>query len=351
MSNLGKSILVTALTNEALIEIARKPAIKTILNQKKIFKTNLTGDEEVEIKGIQEARDNFSPIKGNVVLSTFYITSRMLFKSCGQKFDYVIIDEASQGFLSIFMMSTILGEKSIWIGDPFQLTPIVKVNEDKIIQKGYGAYVNGLETICYNLPIKSFRLTETYRLSSRGANYTGIFYENSIISKVENFNINSIEHLSYEFRRYFHNDGGPTMIKTEMEIGSKTLTDKNMTFIKKLTKEICENKSLHVAILCKFKETVKSIQKNFIDDKILTDKVKIETVDRIQGLTTDITIFIIPDALTGLSLKKGFFNVATSRAKIATIIINPKTLNESISMSPEVKKYIRTLENDNCFSI
>lgn len=45
----GHSVLITALTNRALMEIAEKPSVESLLNEHKIYKTNITIDEMREI--------------------------------------------------------------------------------------------------------------------------------------------------------------------------------------------------------------------------------------------------------------------------------------------------------------
>jgi SpoVK/Ycf46/Vps4 family AAA+-type ATPase len=45
----GHSVLVTALTNRALMEIAEKPAVESLLEEHKIFKTNISMDEIREL--------------------------------------------------------------------------------------------------------------------------------------------------------------------------------------------------------------------------------------------------------------------------------------------------------------
>ena len=77
----------------------------------------------------------------------------------------------------------------------------------------------------------------------------------------------------------------------------------------------------------------------------------IETVSRIQGLTTDICIYLVPNTAYHRSLENRLFNVATSRAKRHTIIITDKNiLNRSLSDN-EVKQYLQQLDNDFSFYI
>jgi superfamily I DNA and/or RNA helicase len=71
--------------------------------------------------------------------------------------------------------------------------------------------------------------------------------------------------------------------------------------------------------------TVKALQKTMADNY---KHLLVETVDRIQGLTTDITIFIIPNTSLTYLLEPRLFNVATSRVKRHTIIIADKSIVE-----------------------
>ena len=49
-----------------------------------------------------------------------------------------------------------------------------------------------------------------------------------------------------------------------------------------------------IAVLCKFKDSIRALQKAFVlglSVKELPDNIKIETVDRVQGLTIDYCFF------------------------------------------------------------
>ena len=70
----GTSVLVTALTNRALIEVARKDALAEYCKEGRVHKTNLSVDEFKEAPGILPINE-IQPIVGHLVLSTFYITN------------------------------------------------------------------------------------------------------------------------------------------------------------------------------------------------------------------------------------------------------------------------------------
>lgn len=65
----------------------------------------------------------------------------------------------------------------------------------------------------------------------------------------------------------------------------------------------------------------------------------IETIDRIQGMTCDISIIVLESSV-GFALQKNRFNVATSRAKRGTIIIARKDFTLRQSMDAKVKSFI-----------
>jgi rRNA-processing protein FCF1 len=76
----------------------------------------------------------------------------------------------------------------------------------------------------------------------------------------------------------------------------------------------------------------------------------IETVARIQGLTTDVAIFVIPNAGYNYSLERRLFNVATSRAKRHTIIIVDKNIISSYpDLNEDVKIYLQKLNIEYSF--
>ena len=77
----------------------------------------------------------------------------------------------------------------------------------------------------------------------------------------------------------------------------------------------------------------------------MPDNIRIETVDRVQGLTVDYCIFFIPNASLRYSLENELFNVATSRAKFNTIIVADNSILKE-SMSEEVRKYLLKAQED-----
>lgn len=332
-----KSVLVTALTNEALKVIASKEDLQPYLESGKISKTSLTIDEQHELPNLVANEGNVcNASPGYLTLATFYISSGWA-KDMHETtpFDYVVVDEASQALLPMIAASKKMGNKVVWIGDQKQLAPVVKTNEDKINKFGWSPIVKGFDTLCNNIIMPTFMLSDTFRLTKRGADFTGIFYNNELnsVSEIDEVNT-SLQELNRQ--------GGPSLLDLRLKVGDKK-PENALHAVYNLTERILmECPEAKIAILSKFKETVKELQKTFITRlrcEEIPDNLKIETVDRIQGLTVDYTIFFIPNASVSYSLESELFNVATSRASRCTIIVADKMILKNF-MSDEVRRFL-----------
>ena len=338
----NKSVLVTALTNQALMELVKKDDITPYLSQGRVSKTSITIDERHEVPQLESIKENkCNATKGYLTLATFYISSGWAVETVEQPFDYVIMDEASQALLPMIAATLKLGKKIVWVGDQNQLAPIVLTNEDIINNNNWSSILKGFNTICNCKINKSYMLVDSFRLTQRGAQSTGIFYDNNLnsVSKYQTIPSNI---------SILHKDGGPILIDIPLIVGNK-MPANAITYIINLVGQLrAENKDAEIAILAKFKDTVRQIQKSFILNSTtpeIPDKIKIETVDRVQGLTVDYCIFLIPNASVRYSLDKALFNVATSRARYNTIIIADKSIYKE-NMSEEVRRYLLKAQED-----
>ena len=96
----NNSVLVTALTNQALIELAKKNDLREFIENGKVSKTSLTVDELRELPTLQRIKDNkCNATNGNLTLATFYVASGWALDITDIPFDYIIMDEASQALL------------------------------------------------------------------------------------------------------------------------------------------------------------------------------------------------------------------------------------------------------------
>ena len=342
----GKSVLVTALTNRALIEIATKPAVDDLLNNGKVLKSNLTIDEQCEEPRLSPLKQ-LMPIKDNLVMATYYIVSGFATDSTGeQAFDVVIMDEASQALMPMFAAASKIGHRNLWVGDIAQLGPVVTLNEDRVASNGFNDYVNGLMTMSNKRQFPSYQLIRTYRLPQRNADYTSMFYRGTLVS-AKNDNVLGLSSLN----RILHYNGGPTLVLTDMNVSDATpqFAIDMATFI--VYSILHEKPSTEVSVLTCLRKTTRALQKAVALRMGLGNKVLIETIARVQGLTTDITIFFIPNTSLIRSLEPRLFNVATSRAKSHTIIIADKNILNFAGMNRNVRNFLERLNQESCIYI
>lgn len=337
-----KSVLVTALTNQALIELVKKKDLKDFLEVQRISKTSLTVDERKEVPKLQpNAKNLCNAAPGYLSLATFYLSSAWAKDATDIPFDYVIMDEASQALYPMIAASMKLGRKVIWIGDQNQLPPIVITGEDVINRYDWGAIVKGFNTLCTNFSYPSFMLKETFRLTGRGAACTGIFYNNDLNS------VSEVQVVSSTIK-CMNKNGGPTFWGMDLEPGNKIPNVAIHSIIDLVVKILAEDPETKVAVLSKFRATVRQLQKQFIlqsKKNEIPENLKIETVDRVQGLTVNYCIFFIPNASLKYSLEKELFNVATSRAQYCTVIVADKSLLGK-DMEDVVRKYLLKSQDD-----
>ena len=184
----NKSVLVTAMTNRALIELAEKDSLKEFMLKKRIMKTSVSSDELTEYKNLVPIDSKkIACVPGSLTLSTFYNSSGWA-KQCYMErpFDYVIMDEASQALFGMIAACKNLGQKVIWIGDQNQMQPIVLLSEETLTRNDFTMLANGFVTLCENFNYKSYILTETHRLLNKSAALTSLFYHTPLKS-VANF--------------------------------------------------------------------------------------------------------------------------------------------------------------------
>lgn len=334
--NEGKSVLVTALTNRALMEVAEKQSLKTHLKCGRISKTSLTATEKNEIKDLCDCKDIYPNIS-QLILATFYKSSGYASRR-NPMFDVVIMDEASQAFTSTFVATCLMGRNLLWVGDTRQLSPIVEQNEDHVIKSGYLDYINGMEYVASHLNETVYQLTETWRFGQRAADFTGLFYNNSLCSRLEHQYLLIPPALA----QVLNPKGGPVLIKQKMSVGDNTPIEAIDLAIRIVKDILNSDHNKEIAILTHKVQTVKAIQTNLHNYGINSHNVLSDTVARVQGLTTDIVIYLITNTAYYFSLEPHLFNVATSRAREHTVIIADESIINSAS-SPEVRKFLNQL--------
>lgn len=341
----NKSVLLTALTNKASIEVCKEETLLPFLQAGRLYKTALKSNEAKTHPGLRPT-DKIHPIQGCAVLATYYTYSRVWQEATIPTFDYVIIEEASQSFLTTIVSAKLIGKKVLVIGDPYQIQPIVSQKRPEQVDPHIYELINGLFTFSSFLDYPYFRKVESRRLCPRAVRYTNFFYENQLESLKPSPDINGLKDKFSKLFDYLHKDGGPTLVVFKFSIG-KTVP-KARDFIVDLLMG-SDHKKLKIAILAPFRETVGEMQGKIM--KALNNfEIVIDTVDRVQGLDVDICFYIIPKGSHEKGLQFNRFNVATSRSKIATLILADESILNTNVGHPKAIQYIKELATEFKFS-
>lgn len=341
-------ILVTALTNRALIELAEKEHLKSSLEQGKVFKSALTADESKnkKIKGIQSFK-SLSNQQPPLLLTTYYIMSQIATKTItDEHFDYIIIEEASQAFLSTIALARKLGKKCIIIGDIKQLEPIFHTIYAPEDTNNYHWMICGLKAISFYLPnAKQYILTNSYRLTENSIKGTNLFYGDVLKSK-------SDVNLPLDFsnfpslKKYLNDCGGATLVRFKLPEGRLPSLECSDFIVKQIDQIKQFNNKAEIAVLAFHKDTIRFLQKEIYSKCVNAENILVETIDRIQGLTTDFCIFFVPIESVPFSLQANRFNVATSRAKLCTLIVSDENIASFYSLiDNNVKQYMLSLND------
>jgi len=340
-------ILVTALTNRALIELAEKEFLEEKLKQGCIYKTALTADERnlkklTGIKSFKSLKEQDPPL----LLASYFSMSQMATEAFkGQHFDYIIIEEASQAYLSTIALARKLGKKCIVVGDIKQLEPIFKKKYTKDDPDNYHFMVCGLKAVSFFYKkSKQYILTNSYRLNRNSVKCTNAFYKDQLISKSKiNF---PISFPNNKLSNILNVNGGVSVKLFDLSSGKSPSIESINFFIETVSLLNDYKPDVSIAILSFYRETVRNLQSNIFKKFKSKNNILIDTVDRIQGMTTEYCFYFVPLESFPFSLDENRFNVATSRARYNTIIVADNSIYTYLSnLNTEVSQYFNRLTN------
>jgi len=338
----GKTVCITALANKALMEVAEKPALARWLAKRRVLKTNLTANE-VKILTDLESADSLTIPNGHLLLSTYYKLSSWYSPEGPPSpqapvYDLLVIEEASQSFLATIAAFKMLGRQVLIVGDPMQLPPIV-LSENKAheIHPHIMLFTKGLASYAANVQVPAFILLETYRLSAAAAMQTGSFYKGRLESK-QSLPIPLTADMPYS--GWLQPDLSAAILFmpiADQGDQPKNAIDIAVDLVFNLRKN---NLGISIALLAPFKKTVLAMQESIGTRISDYTGLTIETIDRIQGLTADITIYLMALNNPGFAMQVNRFNVATSRAKSGTIIITDRRYAMFAGIDPRVTNFL-----------
>lgn len=343
----GKSVLVTALTNRALIEVAQKDSLGKLLRDGHILKTKISTDEASELPALVSTKQ-ITPCPGSVVMATFFITSGEAANSIGEPpFDYVIMDEASQALTAMFTAAERLGKKRIYVGDVNQLPPVTAINNDRVQRMNYSRFIYGMYQTALAESIPVYMLSDSRRLPDRAVRYTGHFYNDALKSDADKTIPMSYPGIPAWLSGILSQQGGPCLVKTDLKVGDRKPLAATSLAAAITSLLMTSDKKLRIAVLTFYVESTKALQRVIYSEMGHSDRLIVDTVSRVQGLTTDVVIYVIPNTGYIWSLERSLFNVATSRALRHTIIISDKGIIFNAERADrDVLRYLKELDDE-----
>lgn len=317
-----------------------------LVSEGKIYKTNLSIDEKKQILGVKTAPSDLNVPAGELLCATNYVLSSVFSEKKMTlnglpSYDLIVVEEASQAFLTAIAAFKQLGKKCLIVGDPMQLPPIVKLNNPMYNAWNVNTQVEGLKTFALGTDIKAYRIITTFRLTEKSASLTKIFYGNRFVSVKKKY-----EDFSAAGLPYFPNEGGAIYCCTN-DLKDSLYSESADALIHMVVETMERHfPNMSLAIMTPFRDTVKELQKQFSNSDYELD-ITIETIDRIQGMTVDYAVLYIPGRNPGFALEERRFNVATSRSLSTTLIISDMPLGQFHTIPPRVIQYVGLCERMN----
>lgn len=342
----NESVLLTAQTNRSVVEVCAKPSLAESLGQGAIRKTSLSGNEKASYPQLVPAKE-ITAVKGSAILTTYYQFSRTWLQEDGPVFDYIIVEEASQAFLTTLAGALKLGQYVIVVGDPYQLYPIVKDGTYRDRNPNLDRIVYGLQPLCDTASIPFYRKIETRRLMPRATEYTNFFYQDSVksLSLIQTL-AGDRSLLDSSWSHLIPDNGGPVWCAYTDDAPPRQIPLSALQFLEGFLNVLLGNvNKVELAVLTPFVKTLSNLQGR-LRTRFPNGRLLIETIDRVQGLDVDYCFIVLPTDSYTRSLEWHRFNVATSRARKATFILAHENLTELAQADARVINFLDKLRFD-----
>lgn len=332
-----KSVCVTTQSNASLISLISQGTMAQVIQNGTICKTMLSAEEKKKHSFLVAADKDLLIAKGCLLCSTYYSLSRIINKVDNPIYDLIVIEEASQAFLTAIAAFMRLGKKCLIVGDPMQLPPVVEINNAADYQGiDVDTQANGMMTYVCSTNMPSFRMTTSFRLTSASTNQSKYFYGGNFTSvqkKKTLFNVPS------DVKPFFPDEGGTIIYTTKGSSGADCSKDA-LDVIRKIVNVFYGYyPKRRLAILSPFVLTTKALQAEFCNDDQKVD-ILVDTINRIQGETVDYTIYYVPSRNYDFAFSDNLFNVATSRSRSTTLLITDMPIDIIPVKSNLVKQFL-----------
>ena len=235
-----------------------------------------------------------------------------------------------------------MGHRQLWVGDVAQLPPIVRQPPERLRVPGA---VRGLATADQHAGLPSFCLTHTHRLPARAARFTGLFYADALVSTVPVGLRLRPGGLSPLLKLVMHPAGGPVLVPVFMP-PTQDAPAEALRLTRQLVADLlATDEPLVVAVLTHRRATNRALQRVLAGLQVPAGaSLIVDTVARVQGLTCDVCLYVVPGVSYAYSLDAALFNVATSRARRHTLLLaDPTDLHDSQAATGPVVSFVKML--------
>ena len=338
LTSSGKSVCVTTQSNASLISLVAQETMKPLVQRGGVVsKTVLSAEEKKKHPFLVPADKDLLEPKGGLLCSTYYSLSSVINKADRPLYDLIVIEEASQAYLTAIAAFMRLGRKCLIVGDPMQLPPVAEMeNPGDYVDIDVETQLNGMMTFVCSTSVPSFRMTTSFRLTAASASQTKFFYGGNFSSVQKS---PTLFNVPADVKPYFPDEGGTLLCQSEGGSGAdctpsalRIMHQIEQVFLKYYPKR-------RLAILSPYVRTTKFLQKEFCGESQKFD-ILVETVNRIQGETVDYTIYYIPLRNFAFAFSENLFNVATSRSRSTTLLLTDMPLEYMPVASVKVAKFL-----------
>ena len=333
-----KRVCVTTQSNASLISLISQETIEHVIKRGIISKTVLTAEEKRKYPFLIPADKDLMVPEGGVLCSTYYSLSRIINKVNGPIYDLIVVEEASQAFLTAIAAFMKLGKKCIIVGDPMQLPPVVEIkNAADYRFIDIDTQSNGMMTFICSTDVPSYRITTSHRLTPASCNQSRHFYGGHLTSVQDE---KTIFNIPSEMKPFFPDEGGTIIYNTKGESGANY--SKNALEIIRNIVTVFSGyyPKRRLAILTPFVLTTEKLQEEYCRDNQKLD-ILVETINRIQGETVDYTIYYVPLRNPEFAFSDNLFNVATSRSRSTTLLLTDMPIDIVPIKSNKVRNFIK----------
>jgi len=326
----GRRVFVTALTHRAIHNALNKIAkVDDTIPVCKIGNERVTGD--LDVSNFETfSKSKFGDINGGYVIGATPF-ARQSKRLSGVEFDVVLFDEASQITLPLAIMGMLAGSKYIFIGDENQLQPVTAFSTSEIAQTSIFNYLSGRgnETM----------LDVTYRLNDVLTKWPSrTFYQNELISSKDASKRRL--NLSPETTRWdFALDPDSPAVFLDLcqentTVRSRVEADVVLELILSLLMRDVSPEDIGVVVSYRAQSRLirSLIRRNLMDSEI-TDRLVVDTVERMQGQEREVIIVSFATASAKFASQMAEFlfqpqrlNVAVTRPRTKLILVGSSNM-------------------------